>query len=59
LEVANRVLVNNHSLLLQSAPSDDDYDIDFILNNVFKITGCYRLASSEQLDESSTWYIND
>ncbi len=29
------------------------------MNNVFKLAGCYRLASSEQLDESSTWYIND
>lgn len=29
------------------------------MNSIFKLTGCYRLASSEQLDESSTWYIND
>lgn len=29
------------------------------MRNVFKICGCYRLASSDQLDESSTWYIND
>jgi tubulin--tyrosine ligase-like protein 12 len=23
------------------------------------LTGCYRLASTEQLDESSCWYVND
>ena len=33
--------------------------MDFVIDNVFKIAGNYRLASSEQLDESSTWYIND
>jgi tubulin--tyrosine ligase-like protein 12 len=44
---------------LQPAPLEQDYHIDFIVNNIFKISGCYRLASSDQLDESSTWYIND
>jgi len=53
-------LINKHSLLIQPGPeSSQDEDLDFINNNIFKIAGCYRLASSEQLDESSTWYIND
>jgi tubulin--tyrosine ligase-like protein 12 len=26
---------------------------------LFKIAGCYRLASTEQLDETSIWYVCD
>lgn len=34
-------------------------EIDEIHENIFKLTGNYRLASSEKLDESSIWYLND
>ena len=29
------------------------------MKNIWKITNCYRLANTEQLDESSIWYVMD
>jgi tubulin--tyrosine ligase-like protein 12 len=56
--VAKRVLINGHSLFCPE-PSSNDLEIDAIHQDLFKIAGCYRLASSEQLDETSIWYVND
>ncbi len=36
--------------------SDDEADIRGIIRNIWKIAGTYRLATSEQLDETNVWY---
>ena len=36
-----------------------DYRIEEIAKCIMKISNCYRLANTEQLDESATWYVND
>lgn len=51
------MLVNKHSLKLPLA--EGDARIDSICSSIFRLAGCYRLASPEKLDESSCWYIND
>ena len=56
-EVVDRLLVNKHSL--KHELGDGDCRLDLICNSVFRLAGCYRLASTEQLDESSCWYLND
>ena len=43
-DTAKRVLINGHSLFCKQ-PTAIDLDIDEIQNDVFKIAGCYRLAS--------------
>lgn len=40
-------------------PTLTELQIDEIQKDLFKISGCYRLASAEQLDETSIWYVND
>lgn len=52
-----RLLVNKHSLKYELFEGDDK--IDAICNAIFRISGCYRLANTEKLDESSCWYVTD
>ena len=33
--------------------------MDSICSRIFRVAGCYRLASSIQLDETACWYVND
>jgi len=37
----------------------DENDIMYIFKNIWKLTGSYRLASNEKLDETSIWYVMD
>jgi len=45
--------------LLEGKPSEDEADIRSIIKNIWKIAGTYRLATSEQLDETNVWYVLD
>jgi hypothetical protein len=56
-EVIERLLVNKHSLKQDLAEGDEK--LDAIISTIFRIAGCYRLASTEKLDESSCWYVTD
>jgi hypothetical protein len=58
-EICPGLISINSYLLAQSKPRADENDITFIINNIWKICGTYRLASSEQLDESNVWYLMD
>lgn len=58
-DIAPNLVSINTYLLSQSKPRADEEDIMFIMNNIWKICGTYRLASSEQLDESNVWYVMD
>lgn len=40
-------------------PTETDEVIDRVHNRVFKLASCYRLASTEKLDETAIWYVND
>ena len=40
-------------------PTQLQSEIDIIHERIFRLTGCYRLASSNQYDETSVWYVND
>lgn len=53
----NRLLINKHSFKLEL--EEGDQQLDSIYRKIFRLAGNYRLASSEQLDESSCWYVND
>jgi len=44
----NRVLVNKHSFKQELHEGDDN--LDAICNSIFRLAGCYRLASTEKLD---------
>lgn len=44
-------------LSLLSRPEDED--IQYILQNIWKLANSYRLANDEKLDETSVWYIMD
>lgn len=56
--ILQRLLVNGHSLLLKE-PTEAEYEIEQIKESIWKVAGCYRLANSEKLDDSSIWYVND
>ncbi|KRX08784.1 hypothetical protein PPERSA_08095 [Pseudocohnilembus persalinus] len=51
--------VNGHDLKLQLKPHINEEIIRDVMTNIWKIVGCYRLASSDQYDESGIWYVND
>jgi tubulin--tyrosine ligase-like protein 12 len=40
-------------------PHKNEEKLKFISKNIWKMANSYRLASSEQLDETSTWYMMD
>lgn len=40
-------------------PTPTSHRIGKVHNRVFKIAGNYRLSSTEKLDETSIWYVND
>ncbi len=39
--------------------SEEDEQLDKIVKYIWRIANCYRLASTEKLDESACWYIMD
>ena len=44
-ETARRIHINQHSLFCKEA-TPTDLEIDSIQKDLFKVAGCYRLASS-------------
>ena len=56
-KITERVLINKHSFKREL--QEGDLLLDEICSKIFRLAGCYRLASTEQLDESSCWYVND
>lgn len=46
--IADRVLINKHSFRRELQEGDER--LDTIYKKIFRLTGCYRLASSEKLD---------
>jgi tubulin--tyrosine ligase-like protein 12 len=57
-ECSKKLLVNGHNVFMPEA-SENDLRLDRIHERLFKLAGCYRLASTEKLDETSVWYVND
>jgi len=49
--------VNERDLRVQYPECIDD--LQYIKKNLFKLCGNYRLLSSDQMDESSVWYLMD
>lgn len=48
-EIAQRVLINGHSFKCKEATLED-LEIDEIQRYIYRIAGCYRLASPDSLD---------
>ena len=51
--------VNGFDLKLQLKIHPREADIRYVMENIWKIANCYRLASEEQYDEQSIWYVMD
>ncbi|CAD8093778.1 unnamed protein product [Paramecium sonneborni] len=54
-------LVNQRDIRYESyiPAQEEQNEIQFIKQNLFKLTGNYRLLTSDQMDESAVWYLMD
>ncbi|EGR30458.1 tubulin-tyrosine ligase family protein, putative [Ichthyophthirius multifiliis] len=57
-ETLNLKSINDRDLKYQK-PLENEPKIVFIIKNIWKQVGNYRLYSSKQIDQSSVWYLND
>lgn len=51
-------MVNKHQLGTMP-PTEFENQVQEIHSRIFKLAGCYRLASTQKLDQTSIWYVND
>ncbi|KAL4505169.1 hypothetical protein ABPG72_016236 [Tetrahymena utriculariae] len=58
-EVCPTLMSINDRTFAYGKPQPNEEDIRFIVKNIWKIAGNYRLMSEEQMDETSYWYLND